>query len=133
ELVPTGRLGPALVEATRDERWAEVRADLISGGKSNLTFSLTSPAGEMILRRPPTGDLLPRAHDMLREARIQCALAATPVATAGIVLADSGDLIGIQCYVMEKVPGHIIRDTIPDGFATTAATRHALGMAFIDT
>jgi len=63
ELVPTDRLGPALVEATGDERWTQVHPELISGGKSNLTFLLTSPAGEMVLRRPPTGDLLPSAHD----------------------------------------------------------------------
>lgn len=132
-LVPTDRLGPALAEATGDCRWADVRADLISGGKSNLTFMLSSPAGEMVLRRPPTGTLLPKAHDMLREARVQSALGDTPVPTAGIVLADPGDLIGIQCYVMEKVPGHIIRDALPEGYAVTGSARHALGMGFIAT
>jgi aminoglycoside phosphotransferase (APT) family kinase protein len=133
ELVRTDRLGPALVAATGDERWADVRAELISGGKSNLTFLLSSPAGEMVLRRPPTGKLLPRAHDMLREARIQSALAESPVPTARIVLADAGDLIGIQCYVMEKVPGHIIRDRMPESYAETDAERRALGFGFIDT
>lgn len=133
ELVPTDRLAPALVEATGEPDWADVRAELISGGKSNLTFLLTSPAGEMILRRPPTGELLPSAHDMLREARIQAALADTPVPTAGIVLADAGDLIGIQCYVMKKVPGHIIRNRMPDGFATVEEERRALGTGFIET
>ncbi|WP_185995910.1 phosphotransferase family protein [Nocardioides campestrisoli] len=132
ELVRPDRLGPALVETTGDERWAQVRAQLISGGKSNLTFMLSSPAGEMVLRRPPTGELLPSAHDMLREARIQSALADTPVPTARIVLADPGDLIGIQCYVMERVPGHIVRDRLPDGYATTEAERRALGLGFID-
>lgn len=133
ELVPTDRLGPALVRATGDERWRDVCAELISGGKSNLTFMLSSDAGELVLRRPPTGELLPSAHDMLREARVQAALADTPVPTAGIVLADAGDLIGIQCYVMEKVPGHIIRDEPPAGYATTPQERHRLGMGFIDT
>ena len=133
ELVPTDRLGPALVEATGDERWTQVHPELISGGKSNLTFLLTSPAGEMVLRRPPTGDLLPSAHDMLREARVQAALADTPVPTAPIVLADAGDLIGIQCYVMAKVSGHIIRDRIPEGYATTEAERRAMGFGFINT
>src|SRR5690606_7302257 len=108
-------------------------AELISGGKSNLTFMLSSPAGQMVLRRPPTGDLLPSAHDMLREARVQAALADTPVPTARIVLADAGDLIGIQCYVMERVPGHIIRDRMPEEYATSEAERRALGFGFIDT
>ncbi|WP_369255341.1 phosphotransferase family protein [Geodermatophilus amargosae] len=133
ELVPTGRLGPALVAATGDPRWSDVRAELISGGKSNLTFLLSSPAGEVVLRRPPTGDLLPSAHDMLREARVQSALAGTPVPTAPIVLADPGDLMGIPCYVMGRVRGHVIRDTLPDGFACTGEERRALSFGFVDT
>lgn len=133
DLVPTQRLAPALVEATGDPAWIELRAELISGGKSNLTFLLTSPAGELILRRPPTGDLLPSAHDMLREARVQSALAPTAVPTARIVLADPGDLIGIQCYVMERVHGHVIRDELPAGYAALEADRRALAFAFADT
>ncbi len=132
ELVPTDRLAPALAEATGDPGWSDVRARLISGGKSNLTFLLTSTAGEMVLRRPPTGDLLPSAHDMMREARVQSALAATPVPTASIVLADPGGLIGIPCYVMERVQGHIIRDTLPDGYAATEQERRALSFGFVD-
>ncbi|SNR81245.1 phosphotransferase family protein [Blastococcus mobilis] len=133
ELVPTDRLAPALVEATGDPGWSDVRAQLISGGKSNLTFLLTSTAGEMVLRRPPTGALLPSAHDMMREARIQSALAGTPVPTAPIVLADPGGLIGIQCYVMGRVHGHVIRDTMPDGYAVTQEERRALSFGFVDT
>lgn len=44
DLLPLGRLVHALVEATGDERWRDVRAELISGGKSNLTFLLSSQA-----------------------------------------------------------------------------------------
>lgn len=131
-LVPTGRLIPALVRTTGRREWAELEVHLISGGKSNLTFALSSDAGELVLRRPPSGNLLPSAHNMLREARIQSALAATAVPTAPIVLADSGELIGIQCYVMGKVDGHVIRDALPEGYATTEAQRHALAWAFID-
>ena len=71
DLVPWGRIGPALVAATGDDRWARPAVQLISGGKSNLTFLLRSEAGELVLRRPPTGELLPSAHDMAREARVQ--------------------------------------------------------------
>lgn len=133
ELVPTDRLAPALVAATGDEGWHDVRADLITGGKSNLTFLLRSSAGEAVLRRPPTGELLPSAHDMLREARIQSALAETPVPTARILLADAGELIGIQCYVMRRVPGLTIRAALPAGYATTTTERRALSFCFIDT
>lgn len=132
DLVRLDRLGPALVEATGDDAWLDARAELISGGKSNLTFILSSTSGELVLRRPPTGELLPSAHDMVREARVQNGLADTAVPVARIVLKDTGDLIGIQCYVMEKVPGHVIRGTLPDGYATTRASRREMACSFVD-
>jgi aminoglycoside phosphotransferase (APT) family kinase protein len=71
DLVRLDPLGPALAEAAGDGRWRSLDATLIAGGKSNLTFEVTSEAGAVILRRPPSGELLPSAHDMGREARIQ--------------------------------------------------------------
>jgi aminoglycoside phosphotransferase (APT) family kinase protein len=133
DLVPLDRLAPALVSVTGDDRWAAPAVQLIAGGKSNLTFVLSSPAGELILRRPPTGELLPSAHDMGREARVQRGLAGTGVPVADIVLADEGDLIGIRCYVMEKVEGHIIRGELPAGYAETPAERKRMGHVFADT
>jgi aminoglycoside phosphotransferase (APT) family kinase protein len=132
-LVRLDRLTPALVEATGDDRWRDTTAALVSGGKSNLTFLLRSSAGELILRRPPAGELLPSAHDMRREARVQAALADTDVPVPRVVLADEGDLIGLQCYVMERVNGHVIRDQLPQGFAESPAERRAMTYAFVDT
>jgi len=40
-------LGPLLSQATGDDRWRQVEASLITGGKSNLTYLLRSPAGEL--------------------------------------------------------------------------------------
>ncbi len=133
ELVPLDHLVPALVEATGDDRWASLEVEQITGGKSNLTFLLRSDAGELILRRPPTGELLPSAHNMGREAQIQRGLAGTGVPVPAIVLADEGDLIGIRFYVMEKVQGHIIRGDLPAGYAQTSPERERMGHAFADT
>lgn len=106
---------------------------MIAGGKSNLTFEVTSEAGAVILRRPPSGELLPSAHDMGREARIQQALAATSVPVPNVVLQEAtGDLLGVPFYVMEKVAGHIIRDEMPDGYAQTPAEKLAVANALID-
>lgn len=128
------RLGPALVRATNDDRWAHHRAHLIAGGKSNLTFELVSTAGHLILRRPPSGELLPSAHDMGREARVQSALAGSPVPVPKIVLADpDGDILGVPAYVMQKVEGHIIRGALPSGFADTPQDRVAIADGLIDT
>ncbi|HET7684166.1 MAG TPA: phosphotransferase family protein [Marmoricola sp.] len=133
ELAGIDRLAPVLADRLGDERWLDAHAELISGGKSNLTFLVRSDAGDVVLRRPPTGTLLPSAHDMVREARVQRALADTDVPVARIVLADEGELIGIQCYVMERVPGHVIRGELPPSYAGTAAERTALAHAFADT
>jgi aminoglycoside phosphotransferase (APT) family kinase protein len=126
------RLGRALADCLGDQAWRTLDVTLISGGKSNLTFELTSPAGSVILRRPPTGELLPSAHDMRREARVQAALAPTPVPVPRIVLNDdAGDLLGVPSYVMEKVPGHVIRDKLPAGYADDPAARRAMADALI--
>jgi len=132
-LVRIDRVGPAIAAATGIGDWTNLSAELVSGGKSNLTFELVSAAGSLILRRPPSGELLPSAHDMGREARIQRALAPTPVPVAPIVLEDGGDLIGVPFYVMEKMPGHVIRGELPDGYATTPKERRLLTYTFVDT
>ena len=125
ELVQPMRLGAALVEATGDDRWRDPAVELIRGGKSNLTFWVRSAAGELVLRRPPSGNLLPSAHDMVREARIQTALARSDVPVPRIVLVDDGDLIGASCYVMQRVTGLVVRDQMPPTFAETAEERAA--------
>ncbi len=54
----------------------ELRAELISGGKSNLTYGLRDEKSHWVLRRPPTTGLTPSAHDVAREFRITSALKA---------------------------------------------------------
>lgn len=131
-LIQPDKLGPALAAATGDDRWRTFTASLISGGKSNLTFFVSSEAGDLVLRRPPTGELLPSAHDMGREAKVQKGLAGTAVPVAEIVLSDTGELIGVPFYVMERVPGHIIRGELPAGYADDAEGRRAMSFAFVD-
>ncbi|ALJ21893.1 phosphotransferase family protein [Microbacterium sp. No. 7] len=133
DLTRPERLGPALARATGDDRWLTHDARLIAGGKSNLTFELSSAAGSLILRRPPTGELLPRAHDMGREVRVQRALHPTAVPVPCIVYAETEPhLLDVAFYVMEKVPGIIIADSLPAGYAVTAEERTALADALID-
>jgi aminoglycoside phosphotransferase (APT) family kinase protein len=132
-LHPT-RLGPVLAAATGDERWATFEARLISGGKSNLTFELRSAAGDLILRRPPVGELLPSAHDMAREARVQRALVTTRVPVASIVYVEpSAQTLETPFYVMEKVQGHVIREAMPPGYAETPEDRRKIADALVDT
>ncbi|GLB63922.1 acyl-CoA dehydrogenase [Dietzia sp. NCCP-2495] len=133
DLLSPDLVGPRLAEATGDESWKDFSAELIAGGKSNLTFTLRSDAGEVILRRPPTGKLLPSAHDMEREARIQLGLGPTDVPVAQVLLNETtGEDLGVPYYVMEKVVGHVIRDELPAGFAGSDDDKAAMADAQID-
>ncbi|MGW1059775.1 phosphotransferase family protein [Micromonospora rubida] len=112
---------------------APLRARLIAGGKSNLTYLLRSGGHEVVLRRPPLGHVLATAHDMAREHRIISALAPTavPVPEALLFCPDT-DVIGAPFYLMEKVDGEVFRsrsqtDPLTDG------QRHDLATAMMDT
>ncbi|MGZ6827594.1 MAG: phosphotransferase, partial [Mycobacteriales bacterium] len=67
-------VGPYLADALGDPAWKEPTVTLIAGGKSNLTYRVDSPAGSLVLRRPPLGQILPTAHDMRREYTVMNAL-----------------------------------------------------------
>ncbi|ONH25682.1 phosphotransferase family protein [Pseudofrankia asymbiotica] len=127
-------VGSLLAEALGDDGWRAIEPRLIAGGKSNLTFELVSPAGSVVLRRPPSGHILRGAHDMGREARVQAALAGTGVPVARVLLVrDESGPLGVPFYVMEKVAGHAIRDVLPPGYAEDGASRAAMAHALVDT
>jgi aminoglycoside phosphotransferase (APT) family kinase protein len=86
--------------------------DLVAGGRSNLTYKVTDATGaSVVLRRPPTGHVLPTAHDMSREHRIVTALGPTPVPVAKTLgLCLDADVTGAPFYVMEFVNGLVLRD-----------------------
>ena len=88
--------------------------ELIAGGRSNLTYrlSVSGPAGDrlLVLRRPPLGHVLPTAHDMSREFRVLSALSGTAVPVARpIASCTDAEVIGAPFYLMEYVPGVILR------------------------
>ena len=127
-------VGPLLAELLHDERWRKCSVALLSGGKSNLTYVVRSDAGEVILRRPPLGEILPTAHDMAREYRVITALERTDVPVPRtFALAAPEDGLGVSFYVMERVLGHICRDHMPPGYAETPAQRAQIGAALVDT
>jgi aminoglycoside phosphotransferase (APT) family kinase protein len=86
-------------------------AELLQGGRSNLTYLLGDGRRRWVLRRPPLGELTPSAHDMAREYQVVAALAATDVPVAGaVVLAEAG-VLGVPFSVFEYVDGAVIRTT----------------------
>jgi len=81
-------------------------AELITGGKSNLTYVVRDATAEYVVRRPPLGHVLATAHDMGREYRVMTALRDTPVPVPRTYhLCTDPEVIGAPFYVMEHVAG----------------------------
>jgi aminoglycoside phosphotransferase (APT) family kinase protein len=91
-------------------RSGQLRAELISGGRSNLTFRVHDDASAWVLRRPPMHGLTPSAHDMAREYRVVAALADTlvPVAAA-VTLCENESVLGAPFAMVSYVPGRVVR------------------------
>jgi aminoglycoside phosphotransferase (APT) family kinase protein len=86
-------------------------AELIAGGRSNLTYAISNGADTWVLRRPPLGHVLPTAHDMVREYTVLTALAGTGVPVPRTyALCEDLEVNDAPFYVMEKVDGVIYRD-----------------------
>lgn len=104
----------------------------VAGGQSNPTFFVSYPERRLVLRKKPPGQLLPSAHAVEREYRIQQALARSDVPVARMVAfhADS-DIVGTPFYVMERVEGRVFGDCALPG--TTPVDRRAMTFAMADT
>ncbi|MEN9717326.1 MAG: hypothetical protein RIQ99_204 [Pseudomonadota bacterium] len=102
------------------------------GGQSNPTYKIEAPSGNYVLRRKPFGPLLPSAHAVDREYKVQAALAKAGWTVApqyGLCTDDS--VVGSWFYVMGMVDGR----TIWDGSMPNDAPeyRRATYNAMIDT
>jgi aminoglycoside phosphotransferase (APT) family kinase protein len=108
--------------------------ELITGGRSNLTFRVRDGAKSFILRRPPLGHVLPTAHDMAREHRVLSALAGTEVpAPRPLALCEDPEVNDAVFYVMEDCPGVILQIGDDGSFAPTRVERRRIGEALADT
>lgn len=77
---------------------------------SNLTYRVTDGTTTWVVRRPPLGHVLATAHDMARECRVITALAGTSVPVPPVIaLCEDTDVIGAPFYVMDEVPGVVLR------------------------
>src|SRR5262245_3745660 len=110
-----------------------VRAERIGdGGGSNFSFLLERGAERYVLRRPPRPPLPPSAHDMVREARLQLALAPHGIRLPPILaVCEDTDVIGMPFYVMRYLDGHVVSLTLPPGLEVEAARRR-LGEELVD-
>ncbi len=96
-----GRVQPELLDLSKP-----LTASLITGGKSNLTYSVSDGNRDVIVRRPPLGHVLATAHDMGREYRVMNALADSPVPVPKMFgLCEDTEVLGAPFYLMERVSG----------------------------
>ncbi len=110
-----------------------------SGGQSNPTYRFDWGGAELVLRRKPFGQLLPKAHMIEREYTVLRALRDTEVPVPRVrALCEDIEVIGVAFYVMDRVEGRIFWDPrlpelsraerrgIFDAMNRTVAALHAL-------
>ncbi|MFG1945314.1 phosphotransferase family protein [Nonomuraea sp. NPDC048826] len=100
-------------------------AELVHGGRSNLTYLITDGRHAWVLRRPPLGGLTPSAHDMAREYRVVEALHGTGVPVAApVALCTDESVLGCSFSLVEYVPGEVVRtrEDLDDHDAAELAT-----------
>ena len=107
---------------------------LLAGGHSNLTCSLVDRAGlRAVIRRPPMGELLPKAHDMAREWAVISALGLTRVPVpAALGFCDDTSVTGSLFYVMGFVDGHPLYTADDTRKWVPEPMRERLAHSFID-
>ena len=130
EELDDGRLR-AYLGKTLDEDIGQLDIEQFPGGHSNLTYLIrwqleTGDMREYVLRRPPFGSKVARAHDMGREYRVLDKLSqAYPKAPRPLLFCQDHDVLGTDFYLMDRVRGVILRRDPPAGLSidTTLATQ----------
>lgn len=113
---PAGTGSPRGLDLTAFHRWydarrpgdlgPDLRAALIAGGKSNLTYTVSDGTTTRIVRRPPLGHVQATAHDMGREFTAMSALADSDVPVPRMFAhCEDPEVLGAPFYVMSQVTG----------------------------
>ena len=134
--LPLGRLGGYLAGTGAGFADGPLSAELIAGGKSNLTYVVSGrrsgDSAVWVLRRPPLGHVLATAHDMARAFRVLSALAPTAVPVPETyLLCQDPEVIGAPFYLMERVEGTVYRDKSQTA-GLTAQRARAMSWALVD-
>jgi aminoglycoside phosphotransferase (APT) family kinase protein len=116
-----------------DDLALPLKFELIAGGHSNLTYSVTDQNNRtFVLRRPPLGHVLESAHDMGREHKIITALAGSAVPVASTIgLCTDVTVNDAPFYVMDYVSGPVLHDAEVTA-AVPASERASMGDDVID-
>ncbi|MGF0313467.1 phosphotransferase family protein [Rhodococcus sp. IEGM1428] len=103
-------------------------------GQSNLTYMVQDESERRwVVRRPPLGDLLASAHDVVREARIMMALNSTSVPVPKIFgITHDPDIAAAPVVLMDFLQGPLI-DTMDAAARLDVTRRHLLSRSLVHT
>jgi aminoglycoside phosphotransferase (APT) family kinase protein len=111
-----------------------MQVEQFPGGHSNLTYLVRFGDIDLVVRRPPFGEVPPAAHDVAREYRWLSAVNPVfPLAPRPYLLCDDPDVIGSVFYVMERRHGVVLRGDEPPPIKDNPSMRHRVGTSVVDT
>jgi aminoglycoside phosphotransferase (APT) family kinase protein len=102
-------------------------------GSANLTYLLRVGGHELVLRRPPFGQIAPGAHDMKREYRVLARLwRHFDRAPRAYLFCDDPAVLGADFFVMERRRGEVVRDAVPASMQGHADVGSRIAFALVD-
>jgi len=102
-------------------------------GSANLTYLLRLGPHELVLRRPPMGELAPGAHDMKREFKVLSRLwRHFDRAPRAYVFCDDHAVLGADFFVMERRRGEVARTAIPPAMRHHPDVGRRMAVALVD-
>ena len=136
-------LGPEGYQVDAVEAWIDANVEglktplkwtRLEGGHSNLTYQLEDANGRLaVIRRPPQGELLPKAHDMSREWALISALGPTDVPVPeALGFCESPDVTGAWFYVMGHINGKPLYNSDDTNAIVPQSERRKMAFNFID-
>ncbi len=132
EELDLARLEPYLRRQFPNEA-GELLVRQFPSGHSNLTYSLSLGARELVLRRPPFGSKVKSAHDMSREFRVLSKLHSAYVPAPEVLhYCDDESVIGAPFYLMNPIHGVIVRRQVPPSLDLSAEKARRLSESFVD-
>ena len=124
------------LDLARLEAWlaqGPVTCSQFPAGHSNLTYLIFVGGKEYVLRRPPFGTQVKSAHDMGREYRVLSKLHAIyPLAPRPTMYCEDAGVLGAPFYLMERLPGIVIRKQLPAALSSSPESCRRLSHALVD-
>jgi aminoglycoside phosphotransferase (APT) family kinase protein len=105
----------------------------IEGGTSNEVYAVDMGQHRWVLRKPPSRLSHHSAHNVLREYRIISTLQKTAVRVPKLVAScEDISVIGTPFYLMDRVPGVVVSDRLPELYRLSPHSHGGFGFAMMD-